>query len=66
MTQPFSDTQTKRAENISLNCLSVNHLQAFLGGRMRCQCQITVRSLKTSERIPPVKASGSRGCTVVI
>jgi hypothetical protein len=35
MTQPFSDTQTKRAENISLNCLSVNHLQAFLGGRMR-------------------------------
>jgi hypothetical protein len=31
MTQPFRDTETKRAENISLKCLSVNHLQAFLG-----------------------------------
>jgi hypothetical protein len=35
MTQPFRDTETKRVENISLNCLTVNHLQAFLGGRMR-------------------------------
>jgi hypothetical protein len=31
MTQPFRDTETKRAENISLKYLSVNHLQAFLG-----------------------------------
>jgi hypothetical protein len=29
MTQPFRDTQTKRGENISLKCFTVNHLQAF-------------------------------------